>query len=510
MTAPVNPGDLLAGKYQVERVLGVGGMGVVVVATHLQLEERVAIKFLLPDALQNAEAVARFAREARAACKIRSEHVARVVDVSTLETGAPYMVMEYLEGHDLQKELELRGALSVEDATDFVLQACEALAEAHTGGIVHRDLKPANLFLTHRADGSPCVKVLDFGISKVGGKSGSASDASMTKTTAMMGSPLYMSPEQLKSTKDVDQRADVWAMGIILSELLTGKPVFQGETMPQLCAAILTEPPIPLTHMRPDAPRGLEQTVAKCLEKDPQARFQNVGELALALAEFAPQRSMVSVERITRVIQGAGAAVRPPMASIASFEARGSGSSITGSGQRSSSNMAPRGPTTTGGFGGGASTGSGLHGAAVPAGTMAAFGGTQPAPRGSRAPAVVALSMLAMFLLAGLGGLYVFVLRPKPTDSTAAAATQQAARGLANPPPAPSNLANLGAPSPPVVTDPVPAPSASAAVVTPTDPSPASSSVVARPKPVTPSARPAAAPRPAAKANTTSDFGDRK
>src|SRR3954470_13666053 len=213
--APVQEGEILAGKYRVERVLGVGGMGVVVAATHLQLDERVAIKFLVPDALSSDEAVARFAREARAAVKIKSEHVARVIDVGTLDNGAPYMVMEYLEGGDLSRVLQAQGPLPVEDAVEYVLQACEAIAHAHVLGIVHRDLKPANLFLTKRNDGSQSVKVLDFGISKVlsGNSGASSSDAAMTRTRAVMGSPLYMSPEQMTSTRDVDGRTDIWALG---------------------------------------------------------------------------------------------------------------------------------------------------------------------------------------------------------------------------------------------------------------------------------------------------------
>src|ERR1051326_8983161 len=185
MTGPVKEGGVLAGKYRVERVLGVGGMGVVVSALHLQLDERVALKFLLPDALENQEAVARFQREARAAVKIKSEHVARVSDVGQLENGAPYMVMEYLEGSDLSDVLKQRGSLPVEEAVQYVLEACEAIAEAHALGIVHRDLKPSNLFLAKRPDGRSIVKVLDFGISKVRASGGMA-DAAMTKTSSVM------------------------------------------------------------------------------------------------------------------------------------------------------------------------------------------------------------------------------------------------------------------------------------------------------------------------------------
>mgnify|MGYP001062724726 FL=1 len=220
----VQPGDLLAGKYRIERVLGRGGMGVVVSAVHEALDERVALKFLLPEALANQEAVQRFLREARAAVKIRSEHVARVTDVGTLESGAPYMVMEYLDGVDLARYLESRGPLPVPEAVEYMLQACEALAEAHALGIVHRDLKPANLFRIERVDGTPSIKLLDFGISKV-----IAHQVALTQTSSMLGSPLYMAPEQMTSSKHVDARADVWALGIILFELVTGEPPFQGD-----------------------------------------------------------------------------------------------------------------------------------------------------------------------------------------------------------------------------------------------------------------------------------------
>jgi eukaryotic-like serine/threonine-protein kinase len=299
-------GDVLAGKFRIERVLGVGGMGMVVSAMHIQLEERVAIKFLLPEALMNAEAVARFGREARAAVKIKSEHVARVTDVGALETGAPYMVMELLRGQDLSHVLRDNGALPIAVAVQYLLQACEALAEAHAVGIVHRDLKPANLFLTARADGSPCIKVLDFGISKVTNPSGSGSDMGMTRTQSIMGSPLYMSPEQLASAKDVDQRTDVWAVGCVLYELVTGRVPFEAETMPQLCTLILhTEPPPPRS-VRADVPEALDQAILRCLRKDRNQRYANVAALAADLAHFSPDAGPRSAERISRVLSSSG------------------------------------------------------------------------------------------------------------------------------------------------------------------------------------------------------------
>ena len=299
-------GDLVAGKYQVERVLGVGGMGIVVAAMHLHLQERVAIKILLP-AMTSADTVARFAREARAAAKIKSEYVARVTDVGTLETGAPYMVMEYLDGDDLSAVIRDRGALPFREAVEHVLQACEAVAEAHSLGIVHRDLKPANLFLARRSGAAPRVKVLDFGISKVMERAASMpDDHSMTKTTTWLGSPLYMSPEQMKSARDVDGRADIWALGLILFELLTGRTAYSSTTFPELCAEILhTEPP-PLEDLRPDAPLGLGSVIRRCVNKDPSLRYANVGELAMALVEFAPQRARSVAERAVSVSEAAG------------------------------------------------------------------------------------------------------------------------------------------------------------------------------------------------------------
>jgi serine/threonine-protein kinase len=187
------------------------------------------------------------------------------------------------------------------------VQACEAIAEAHALGIVHRDLKPANLFVAQRADGSPLVKVLDFGISKAGSVDGlGVAQASMTATSAIMGSPLYMSPEQMRSSKVVDHRTDIWSLGVILNELLTGQPAFEAESIPDLCVKIATAEPVPLHARRPDAPEELEELIGKCLQKDPARRLPNVAEFALALLPFAPKGAKTSVERISRVIQKAG------------------------------------------------------------------------------------------------------------------------------------------------------------------------------------------------------------
>jgi eukaryotic-like serine/threonine-protein kinase len=311
----VKVGDTLAQKYRVERVLGRGGMGVVVAARHKQLGEHVAIKFLLPESLASPDVVARFLQEGRAAVRIRSEHVARVLDVGTLPDGAPYLVMEYLDGLDLRKIVRRRGPLPIEEAVDLVLQACEAIAEAHSLGIIHRDLKPANLILTQRADGSSCVKVIDFGISKVQKRSAeetTSGHGDMTESHVMMGSPLYMAPEQMLSSKDADARSDVWSLASILHTLVTGQPPFRGDTVMQIYDRIIEGLP-PLANARADAPPALDAVLRRALLRNPAGRFGDVGELASALKPFASARGKLSVEGICRLSEQSGARRPSPL-----------------------------------------------------------------------------------------------------------------------------------------------------------------------------------------------------
>ncbi|MFO0570710.1 MAG: serine/threonine-protein kinase, partial [Polyangiaceae bacterium] len=270
-TAP-KPGDVLAGKYRVDRVLGEGGMGVVVEATHTDLDQRVALKFMHANLVEVG--LDRFMREAKAVAKLKGEHVARVMDVGRLEDGSPYIVMEFLEGEDLGDLLERRGTLPLQEAVDYVLQVAMALAEAHSRGIVHRDIKPRNVFLTRKADGTPLIKVLDFGISKLT-NTPTVDDAS-THTGAVLGSPKYMSPEQTRSSKNVDVRTDIWSLGVVLYELYTGRLPFLAETLPDMFVAILHSEFEPPSKVVPGTPPGLDEVLQRCLAKKPAERYPSM------------------------------------------------------------------------------------------------------------------------------------------------------------------------------------------------------------------------------------------
>ena len=306
VSIPFLPGTLVAGKYRIERPLGQGGMGYVVLARHVQLDQLVALKFMHAWlANESPRAAARFLGEARAAARIRSDHVARVTDTGTLEDGSPYMVMEYLEGQDLDSLLQERKALPVSMAISYALQASEGLGEAHAAGIVHRDLKPSNLFLARQTDGSVRIKLLDFGISKVTSASVSSNPPPEAgdRSSVLFGSPLYMSPEQMRATGSADQRTDIWGLGVVLYEMLTATPPFVGNTLPEIRARVFEEPPVSLRTLRADVPLVLDQAVLQCLEKDPQRRFQSVAALARALAPFGTPEAATAAERIDRIMR---------------------------------------------------------------------------------------------------------------------------------------------------------------------------------------------------------------
>jgi serine/threonine-protein kinase len=276
-------GDLLAGKYRIEKVVGEGGMGVVFAARHEALDQLVAVKVLLADAAKGEGVIERFVREAQAAARLQSEHVARVFDAGSLENNTPFLVMEYLEGCDLEELLQLNGTLPIADACDYVLQALAAMAQAHAVGIIHRDLKPANLYLAVRPDGTNVIKILDFGISKQTTATGR--EKALTGR-AVLGSPAYMPPEQLRNAKGVDFRADIWSLGIVLYEMLIGTPPFDGEGVGEIFAAVLEKDPAKIRDQRPEVPPELEAIIFKALARKADERWQNVADFATALAPF--------------------------------------------------------------------------------------------------------------------------------------------------------------------------------------------------------------------------------
>jgi serine/threonine protein kinase len=465
----VRPGDVLAGKYRVERVLGQGGMGYVVAARHLQLDQLVAMKFLRRGALEEGEATMRFQREAKASVKLRNEHVARVFDVGTLDSGEPYMVMEYLEGCDLSALAKQRGAIPVGEAVEYIMQSCEALAEAHSFGIVHRDIKLANLFVTRGLGGAPLVKVLDFGISKT--NPFGESEHEMTRTASMLGSPRFMSPEQMRDPRAVDARSDLWSLGVVLFRLVGGKAPFEAETLGQLLSMVMHEMPTRLGQLRGDLPPGFDAVVARCLEKDPAARFQNVAELAYALAPYAmdPMRARATADRVAATLS---VAQIPP--------------AITSSARMIAPPLSDRRP-------------SGPPGA-LDTGT-AAWGGTRAGGAPSRASIVwVAAAMVTVFAVGGglLAKLHFYDTAARDAAAAQPAQPAQPVQPTASEPPQAPPTVITAAPPPIVVPAPPPTTMVLGASPEPPAPKPAATEEVKRHVAPAPAAR--KAPRPQAPA----------
>jgi serine/threonine protein kinase len=427
--ADPNDPELIDGKYVVERVLGSGGMGKVLAARHVKLGHRVAIKVVSGAISRSPDLVARLLREGQAAARLRSEHAAKVLDVGELEGGLPYLVMEYLEGTDLSELIARSGPIPLERAVGYLLEACEAVAEAHAAGIVHRDIKPANLFLATDAYGSPTIKVLDFGISKLAEPSAAqAAPISLTKTATVMGSPLYMAPEQMRSARQADERSDIWALGATLYEMLTGECAWSATTLQEVCMKVAVDPAPRASARNSSIPEAIDRVIARAMSKDPAQRFQSVTEFAACLVPWGGQtapRLLVQIECLSGKT-GAGTAF----------------------GDRVAETVALR-PSQ-------------LAGAALPAaaGDAALTGGVSPAWGNTKhddPPPSVPLKAFPVraAVLVGLGvlaaaGAAVWGLRSAPaTDARAAAARSPST--MPTPPPTPSSGADLKASAPPPV-----------------------------------------------------------
>jgi serine/threonine-protein kinase len=402
-------GQILAGKYEIVRLLGEGGMAFIYEATHQRLHQRVAIKLLAPEFVRDAEVVARFDREARAVASLKTKHVARVIDVDATPEGTPFIVMEFLEGRDLDAELQARTRLPVGEAVDCVLQACAGMLEAHGLGIVHRDLKPANLFLaTGQEGGERVLKVLDFGISKMGG------DAKrLTTAGAVMGTVLYMSPEQVRADPKVDARADIWSLGVILFELIAGRAPWEG-TSHKIAAQIISETPPDLRTFAA-VPDDLADTVRTMLQREPDRRFATLRDVVAALAQYAPMGSV-------------GAGIAEQLASApATARKRGSGTVLPkrtmpmlGGPQTQQTPHAPHAPLRAPvSRSGSVSLPSGLNYPTDPS-----MPSVPPAGSGARSPVATAL-FVALGLLGAVGVVLIVVVQvqrarhPSPTIDAA-------------------------------------------------------------------------------------------
>jgi eukaryotic-like serine/threonine-protein kinase len=468
-----SPGEIFARKYRIERVLGVGGMGAVLAAQHIHLEERVAIKVMLPEMALDPGTTKRFLREAKAAVKIKGDHVAKVQDFGETESGQPYIVMEYLVGESLDAALERRGRLSVVETADYLLQASDAIAQAHALGIVHRDIKPPNLFLTTREDGSIFVKVLDFGISKASASSPASDGLHLTKTQSLVGSPMYMAPEQMRPNGAIDPRTDIWALGVVAYELLTGKVPFDGQSVTELCALVLMDEPKAPRTVRPDIPAGLEAIILRCLQKKPDDRYPNLAAMANALAPFASREAVDHAARISRALK-----VREGELAVA----------LHATVKSDAAQAAPKAPKTA--------VAEFSPGAPPAVKTSAAWSGIPSSadiPKRSSWPLVVG----AVALAAGAAGATLFFIQRSSPSNASMGAASSAQTGASPSPSTPS----LPPPSPPETTAPARAePAAVDHSISAPPPAPAPTAATSNTAAVKPT--PPSVPRTAASART--------
>ena len=468
----LTPGTVISGKYRVDSILGRGAMGVVVAATHLELREAIALKFLYAKTDGSEDFKSRFRREAQVSAKLRNEHITRVLDVGTWREGAMYMVMEYLAGNDLRKMIRTQGPFPIGAAVEYIVQVCEGVAEAHAHGIVHRDLKPSNLLVTKRADGSDLVKILDFGISKWTGMGDE--EGELTQTGVVLGSPKYMSPEQLFGAGSVDSRTDIWSIGAILYELIAGRPPYDQPSLARICADLAgNKPPPRLRDLRTEVTPELEGVVLHCLERSVDLRIQNVADLAgdLLAAVGSPYADQVR-SRIRSTLDPSGtsavhSSLRQPGGGTGTYTSLAFADASASYPKASGHTQAP--------------------------GVAATLLSSQEGPR-KRRQGMIAVALLA---LAGVGGwLFLNRQRPPPPDEASAA----------SPTAAPPPMATAAAPVPAVAAAPVATP-ASPETTTQTTNSAGSKATPAEPaRHVAQPSRPAVArPQPRSTPTPTAD-----
>jgi serine/threonine-protein kinase len=416
----LTPGTVISGKYRIDSILGRGAMGVVVAATHLELREAIALKFLYAKTDGSEDFKSRFRREAQVSAKLRNEHITRVLDVGTWREGAMYMVMEYLAGNDLRKMIRTQGPFPIGAAVEYIVQVCEGVAEAHAHGIIHRDLKPSNLLVTKRADGSDLVKILDFGISKwtaMGEEEGE-----LTQTGVVLGSPKYMSPEQLFGAGSVDSRTDIWSIGAILYELIAGRPPYDQPSLARICADLAgNKPPPPLRDLRTEVTPELQAVVLHCLERSVDLRIQSVAELAgdLLAAVGSPYAEQVRT-RIRQTLDPAGTSAM----NSSLRQPGGATGTYTSLAFADASASYPKG------------IGSGSHShAGLPGGAAVTMLSPQDDPARKRRQGLIAVAVLAA---AVAGGWFVLRERAAPPDEAAAAVPTA-------PPPMPATAAPVPA-----------------------------------------------------------------
>jgi eukaryotic-like serine/threonine-protein kinase len=504
------PGTILLGKYRIDELIGTGGMGNVVRASHLYLQEAVAIKILLPQMAESESTVQRFLREAQAAVKLKSEHSARVMDVGTTPDGAPFMVMEYLEGNDLNQILRHHGPQLPQIAVDLMVQACEGIAEAHALGIIHRDIKPSNFFITRRPDGSMLLKILDFGISK-----SPIGYGELTGTQTVIGTPSYMAPEQMKSGRSADPRSDLWSIGVVLYQLLTGRTPFTGESYADLVLKVGLEPPAPLLV---PLPPGLGEVVLRCLEKDPSQRFQNVGELARMLAPYAsdPASAAQAASSAARTLEQRGLPASSHTSPFAGNGGRPVPAPLTPA--QLTPHSWPRPHTAAGPASGGPSLAGASGPMGLSQGSSLSHGAGQvtQAPRGGRGLLIAGIA--SMCIIAGVGGYAIsqvsrreasadptrtepHVVAPAPTPARQPTIADTAPAPSTTPP-APAPSTTPPAPTPPAATTaPAVAHDEPAANPSPWKATPAVPTIIGGDAPAKPADKPAeaAGDRPAGK-----------